>query len=134
MSALGGGQAAQGVAGAPGVPEVPLQEQDRVLIGALRRRKLFLGAGQEGFAPVQGRELVGFVGGGVGVLRVLPAEGTSRAGKLPGEKGGESRDASPDGAPRPPPVNKQTNKQIERKKERRKRKKKKKASERLVFS
>ncbi|EOA95563.1 hypothetical protein Anapl_14403, partial [Anas platyrhynchos] len=36
VSALGGGQAAQGVAGAPGVPEVPLQEQDRVLIGALR--------------------------------------------------------------------------------------------------
>lgn len=71
---LGCRQAAQGVAGAPGVAEVPLQEQDRVLIRALGRRKLFLGAGHEGFAPVQRRELVRLVGGRVVVFRVLPAE------------------------------------------------------------
>lgn len=68
--------------------EVPLQEQDRVLIRALGRRKFFLGAGHEGFAPIQRRELVRFVGGRVVVFRVLPEERQENATGMLGRAGG----------------------------------------------
>ena len=69
---LWGPQPGHGVGGGPGVVHVALEQKRRVLVGALRRRKLVLRAGHERLSSIQRGQLVLFVAACVVVFTVLP--------------------------------------------------------------
>lgn len=79
---LWGSEAGHGVSGGPGVAHVTLEQKRRVLVGALRRRKLVLRAGHERLSSVQRRQLVLFVAARVVVFAVLSGkEGREKKGE-----------------------------------------------------
>lgn len=77
---LRGSQAGHGVRRGPGMAHVALEQKRRVLVGALRGRKLVLRAGHERLSSIQRRQLVLFVAACVAVFTVL--SGSDIEGKI----------------------------------------------------